>query len=96
MNDTHPGGQGNDTAQVKSHVNTLGKEHQTMPGSGQGVIKGNGEANVIRRAAHKHSPRICNPEYAMGPDHTHIGSVDGSDTRFATSYGLQSPQSPEK
>ena len=38
--DTNPGGQGNDIAQVKRHVNTLFEEHQIMPRSGSGVARG--------------------------------------------------------
>ena len=40
--DTRPGGQGNKIEHVKRHVNTLRKEHQTMPRSGKGVIRGSG------------------------------------------------------
>ena len=54
-----------------------------------------GEKSARRPATHTHSPTIWIPEYAMGPDHTHIRSVDGGDTRCARSYGLQSPQSSE-
>ena len=67
-----------------------------MPRSRLGVIRGSWETNAIRPATDTHTPTIWIPECAMGPDHTHIRSVVGGDTRCATSYGLQNLQSWEK
>ena len=58
---------------------------QDMASSG-----GVGGKSAGKPATNTHSPTIWIPEYAMGPDHTHIRSVDGGDTRCATLYGLQS------
>ena len=63
-----------------------------MPRSGEGVIRVCGETNARRLAAHTALHTTCIPELGMGPDRTHICSVDGGDTRCAMSYGLKSPQ----
>ena len=67
-----------------------------MPRSDKATSGAVGEKIARRRATHTHSPTIWIPEYANGPDHTHIRSVDGGDTRCAKTYGLQRPQSSEK
>ena len=67
-----------------------------MPRSGEGVTKGSGERNARRPTSHTHLPRIWTPEYAMGPDHTHIRRVYGCHTCCVMTYGLHSPQSSEK
>ena len=63
----------------------------------EGISRGGGgKQNFPRQATRTHSPMAWIPKVAMGPDHTHIRSLDSGDTRCTTLYWLQTPQSSEK